>query len=138
MNQWGIFMTNLIARVNDGISSFLKELQVKRFLAVVLVGFLLLTTNVETGGNNQALTKKIDDIAHQTDSVRPKTTREWNQEARETEGSPGERLKNIGEESAQAFKEFGSGYVEGAKETARKATNGAVEAGKDLSSQIQR
>ena len=51
-------------------------------------------------------------------SVRPKTTNEWYKEARETEDSPGERLGNIAEESAQAVKEFGSIYPDTAKRTA--------------------
>lgn len=103
-------MKNLIARAIANVSSLLKGLQVKRCLTVVLVAFLLLTTNVNSGGNNNALGEQVRDEAHQIDSVRPKTTREWYEEARETEDSPGERLQKIGEESAQALKEFGSVY----------------------------
>lgn len=108
-------MKNLIPRAIAHISSLLKALQVKRFLAVALVGFLLLTTTVDSGRNNKALSEQVRDEAHQIDSVRPKTTREWYEEARETEDSPGERLQKIGEESAQALKEFGSLYPDTAK-----------------------
>lgn len=130
-------MTNLISRTIAqhlrrriaNVSSLVKELQVKRFLAVVVVGFLLLTTNVAVGQNNDALGERVVERVHQTDQAdRPKTTGEWNQEARETEGAPGKRLQRIGKESAEAFKQFGSGYAEGAKETARdvqKNTTGA-------------
>lgn len=121
-------MSNLIANTASYVSSLLKKLQVKQFLAVVLVGFLLLTTNIDSGRNNKGLPQQIDEIAHDRDSVRPKTTREWEKEGRETENSPGERLGRIGKESAKAFQEFGSGYVEGAKETA----NQAKEAGKQI------
>ncbi|MFB2834486.1 hypothetical protein [Floridanema evergladense] len=121
-------MISLIANTIAFISSLVKRVQVQRFLAVVLVGFLFLTTNVDSGVNNKGLDKKIDEIAHDRDSVRPKTTREWYQEGRETENSPGERLERIGKESAKAFEEFGSGYVEGAKQTA----NQAKEAAKDV------
>lgn len=109
-------MTNLISKAIARISSLLKGLQVKSFLAVALVGFLLLTTNVES--KNQALTNKVDEAIHQNDSQRPKTTGEWNREARETEGSPGERLKKIGKESAEAVKDFGSLYPDTAERTA--------------------
>lgn len=118
-------MINLIANTSAYISSLLKRLQVQRFLAVVLVGFLLLTTNVDSGSNNKALTERIKDIAHDTDSVRPKTTGEWYKEGQETNNSPGERLERIGKESAKAFEEFGSGYVEGAKETANQVKGAA-------------
>ncbi|MBD2185147.1 hypothetical protein H6S82_22790 [Planktothrix sp. FACHB-1355] len=111
-------MKNWISRAIDRISSVLNALQVKRFLAVVVVGFLLLTTNVDSGRNNQRLTDKVLDTAHEKDSVRPKTTNEWYQEARETKDSPGERLKNIAEESGKALKEFGSVYPDTAKTSA--------------------
>jgi cell division protein FtsB len=112
-------MKNLISTATAHITSLINGLQVKRFLAVVLVGFILLTTNnVDSKQNNKALTKQVREQAEQIDSVRPKTTREWYKEARETEDSPGERLQNIAEESAQAVKEFGSLYPDTAKRTA--------------------
>jgi len=112
-------MKNLISTATAHITFLINGLQVKRFLAVVLVGFILLTTNnVDSKQNNKALTKQVREQAEQIDSVRPKTTREWYKEARETEDSPGERLQNIAEESAQAVKEFGSLYPDTAKRTA--------------------
>src|SRR3712207_3543449 len=119
MNSWSIIMQNLISRATSHISSLINGLQVKHFLAVVIVGFILLTTNVDANQQvNKGLTKQIRKEAQKIDSVRPKTTNEWYEEARETEGSPGERLENIAEESAQAFKEFGSIYPDTAKRTA--------------------
>ncbi|MBE9199810.1 MULTISPECIES: hypothetical protein [unclassified Nodularia (in: cyanobacteria)] len=126
-------MINLISRTIAHISFLFKEVQVKRFLAVVLVGFLTLTTNVSLGQNNQVLRETVREDIHQDDSQRPKTIREWNKEARETEDSPGKRMQKIGEESAEAFKEFGSGYVEGAKKTARDLQNGASKVGEYIS-----
>lgn len=111
-------MKNLISRASAQIASLINGLQVKRFLAVVLVGFILLTTNVDSKQTNKALTKQVREQAQKIDSVRPKTTGEWYKEARETEDSPGERLQNIAKESAQAVKEFGSLYPDTAKRTA--------------------
>ena len=54
-------MKNLITRAIAHIISLLQGLQVKRFLAVVLVPFLLLTTNVDSGRNNQALSEQVRD-----------------------------------------------------------------------------
>jgi hypothetical protein len=120
MNSLSIIMQNLISRATSHISSLINGLQVKRFLAVVLVGFILLTTNNVDANQqvNKGLTKQIRKEAQKIDSVRPKTTNEWYEEARETEDSPGERLENIAEESAQAFKEFGAIYPDTAKRTA--------------------
>ncbi|HYW18752.1 MAG TPA: hypothetical protein VE956_05445 [Nodularia sp. (in: cyanobacteria)] len=126
-------MINLISRTINYINFLKHKVQVKRFLAVVLVGFLTLTTNVAFGENNQVLKEKVRQEIQQDDSQRPKTMREWNQEARETQASVGKRVQKIGEESAEALKEFGSGYVEGAKKTARDIQNGASELGEYIS-----
>ncbi|BAY79101.1 hypothetical protein NIES25_55830 (plasmid) [Nostoc linckia NIES-25] len=131
-------MTNLISNAIGHISSLLKGLQAKRFLAVVLVGFLVLTTNITSGYGNQDLGQRVRQQVEQDDAQRPKTTGQWNREARETEGSPGERLGRIGQQSAEAFKQFGSGYVEGAKETARDVGNSAAQTGENLSNQVKR
>ncbi|NDJ20314.1 hypothetical protein GS682_01360 [Nostoc sp. B(2019)] len=130
-------MTNLISRTTTYISSLLKGLQVKRFLAVVLVGFLLLTTNAAPGRDNTSLKERVREQVEQNDAQRPKTVGQWNKEARETEGSPGERLQKIGQESAEAFKEFGSGYVEGAQETASDVGDSAAQAGKNISNKVR-
>lgn len=113
-------MQNLISKATYQINALINGLQFKRFLAVALVGFIMLTTNtnLDAKQNNKTLTKQVREQAEQLDSVRPKTTNEWYKEARETEDSPGERLENIAEESAQAFKEFGAIYPDNAKRTA--------------------
>jgi hypothetical protein len=126
-------MTNLISRTISNISSLLKGLQVRSFLTVVLVGVLVLTTNIASGDNSKALKERVREQVQQNDSQRPKTIGEWNKEARETEGSPGKRLQKIGQESAEAFKEFGSGYVEGTQETANDVKNSAARLGQDIS-----
>lgn len=111
-------MVNLISSTISHINHVLKQFQVKRFLAVALVGFLLLTTNVAPEHGKKALTNKVDELVHQNDSQRPKTTGEWNKEARETEDAPGERLQRIGKQSAEAVKDFGSVYPDTAKRSA--------------------
>ncbi|MEH2082377.1 MAG: hypothetical protein V7K89_21055 [Nostoc sp.] len=125
-------MINLISRTISQISSLLKGLKIKGFLAVVIVGFLILTTNVAPGQSNTGLKERVREQIEQNDSQRPRTIGEWNKEARETEGAPGERLKKIGEESAEAFKQFGSGYVEGAEKTANDVGESAAQTGKKI------
>ncbi|MBW4664464.1 MAG: hypothetical protein KME01_09725 [Chroococcus sp. CMT-3BRIN-NPC107] len=111
-------MTNMISRAVTRISSLLKKLQVRSFLPIVLVGFLLLTTNIAQDRNTQAVTKKLDEVVHQDNSQRPKTIGEWEQEAKETENAPGERVQKIAKESAEAIKDFGALYPDTAKRSA--------------------
>ncbi len=125
-------MKNLFSRAIASLNSLFKGLQVKQFFAVALVGFVLLTTNVDIGKNDQALPANLRDRIDQNDTDRPKTTGEWNREARETRDNPGERFKRIGKESAEAFKEFGSGYAKGAQKTADDVRRGADQAARDL------
>ncbi len=103
-------MRNIVKSAFASISSGFKQLQVKRFVAVVLVGFLLLSTNVARLDRSEALTNKVDNLVNQNDSDRPKTVGEWNKEARQTEDAPLERAKRIGKESAEAVKDFGQMY----------------------------
>ncbi|MGL5874107.1 MAG: hypothetical protein ACRC2R_17355 [Xenococcaceae cyanobacterium] len=110
-------MINLISQAIVGINSFLKIVRVKTFLATVLVGLIVLTSTVNSTGNDRAL-NNIDDKIFESNPERPTTTREWYQKARETEDSPGERVKEIGKESAQALKEWGSLYPETAQKSA--------------------
>jgi hypothetical protein len=110
---------NLISTAIDRISSLFKGLQVKRFLAVVLVGFVLLGANVDAGRSSKAYSSQVGSKADLNDPERPQTTREWKQEARETEGDPGERLQKIGQETGDALKEFGEMYQDTAKRSVR-------------------
>lgn len=133
-------MINLISRTIANISSLLKGLQVKSFLAVVVVGFLVLTTNVNYGQeqNDKGLKQRVSEQVEQNDAQRPKTVGQWFKDARETEDSPGERLQKIGQQSGEAFKEFGGGYVKGAKETASDVGDSAAEAARDVSNKVGR
>ena len=133
-------MINLISRTIANISSLLKGLQVKSFLAVVVVGFLVLTTNVNYGQeqNDKGLKERVSEQVEQNDVQRPKTVGQWFKDARETEDSPGERLQKIGQQSGEAFKEFGGGYVKGAKETASDVGDSAAEAARDVSNKVGR
>ncbi|MDZ7993891.1 MAG: hypothetical protein RMX69_16900 [Nostoc sp. EspVER01] len=101
-------------------------------MAIVIVGFLVLTTNFAPGQSSTGLKERVREQIQQDDSQRPRTIGEWNKEARETEGSPGKRLQKIGEESAEAFKQFGSGYVEGAQKTASDVGDSAARTGEKI------
>lgn len=110
---------NLISTAIDRISSLFKGLQVKRFLSVVLVGFVLLTANVNAGDSSKAYGTQVGSKGDLNNPERPQTTREWRQEARETKDAPGERVQKIGQEAGAAVKEFGEMYQDTAKRSIR-------------------
>lgn len=110
---------NLIATAIDRISSVFKGLQVKRFLSVVLVGFVLLTANVDAGRDSKAYGTQVGSKSQLNNPERPQTTREWRQEARETKDDPGERAQKIGQEAGSTVKEFGEMYKDTAKRSVR-------------------
>jgi hypothetical protein len=117
-------MTSVIFGAIDKISSLLRNLQVKQFLSVILIGLVLLTVNADPGVlSKQEATQKVDKMLSQDDGDRPKTTGEWQKQAREVEGKPGERVKRIGEQSADAIKDFGSIYPDVAKRSAKELEN---------------
>jgi hypothetical protein len=120
-------MMTLLSQAIAYIRFLYKELQLQQYFAVVLTGVILLTTNANAAPHNDALGAKVRERIEQTDQAdRPKTTGEWNREAKETEGNPGERLGRIAKESGEAFKQFGSGYVKGAQETASDIKGGTA------------
>lgn len=119
---------NLISNAIDRISSLFNSFQVKRFLSVVLVGFVLLTANVDAGRNSKAYGTQISSKAELNNPERPQTTREWRQEARETKDEPGERAQKIGQEAGAAVKEFGEMYKDTAKRSMRELKNDTPQA----------
>lgn len=112
-------MIQVLTQAIAQVASFLKTVQVKQILSIALIGFFLMTSNVYPQ-ENKALGKAVRDRVHQTDQAdRPKTTGEWNREAEQTANNLDRRNDRIGKEAGEAFKQFGQGYVEGAKENVR-------------------
>jgi hypothetical protein len=111
-------MLNAIGGTIIKVSGWFKNLQVRQFLAVVAIGFILLTTDVAPDRASKATIDKLDRMVHQENPDRPKTTGEWKQQAREVKGKPGERLERIGEQSVDAVKEFTGMYPDVAKRSA--------------------
>lgn len=113
-------MVNLIL---GRISSFLfalRKLQTEQFFAAILIGLVLLTSNINLDRNTQDLGDRIHDRLQQTDqySERPKTTGEFLDEAR-GDIPLDERLHNITRDSAEAMKQLGQEYTSGVKENIR-------------------
>jgi hypothetical protein len=110
-------MLNTIATTVIQIGNWFKQLQVRQFLSVIAIGFILLNTTPAPDLASKATIDKLDRMVHQENPDRPKTTKEWQQQAREVKGKPVERLERIGEQSADAIKEFGQMYPDVAKKS---------------------
>ena len=117
------FIHSTISAVKTAMKFYLNDLQVRHFLSTVLVSFLLMTSIVDSDLSPKAITKEIDKVIHQDKEQRPKTTQEWKKQSRETEDQPGERIKRIEKQSAEALKDFGSMYSDTAKRSASELEN---------------
>jgi hypothetical protein len=113
-----MIMIGSIVGIITKISSLFNQLQVKQLLSIVMVGSIILVTNVSPDRASKATVDRLDRMVRQENPDRPKTTAQWQKQAEEVEGRPGERLKRIGEQSADAVKEFGSTYPDVAKKSA--------------------
>jgi hypothetical protein len=114
MNMFNTTIAGAIAQIGN----WFKQIQVRQFLSIVAIGLFLLNTTPAPDRASKATIDKLDRMVHQEDPQRPKTTGEWQQQAREVKGKPGERLERIGEQSADAVKEFGQMYPDVAKRSA--------------------
>lgn len=110
-------MTGSIFGKIQGFTAAFKAWSLKGVLSFVLTASLLLTINAEPSASVEKITQRINEVVSQSDSQRPKTTGEWNKEARETEGRPVEKLKRIVQQSGEAVQEFGEVYPETAEKS---------------------
>jgi hypothetical protein len=118
-------MLNTIAQTMIQIGDWFKQVRVRQFLSVIAIGFILLNTSVAPDRASKATIDKLDRLVKQENPDRPKTTKEWQQQAREVKGKPGERIERIGEQSADAIKEFGQMYPDVAKRSERELEKSA-------------
>jgi hypothetical protein len=121
-------MLSLISRITHQVGRLTKQF-LGTLLPVLLVGVLLVAPNGADGMSEGKLGKVVDRDIHQDAEKRPKTTGEWNKQSRETKGKPGERLKRVGEQSAEAIKDFGSVFPDTAERSAAELES-SVKAGK--------
>lgn len=116
-------MQSLISTTLTAIGSLLNTVHIKQFVSTLIIGVLILSTNVDPDLASKGAIDRLEVKVQQEDTQRPKTTRQWQRQAREVEGRPGERAKRIGEQSADAIKEFGEVYPKVADESANELEN---------------
>ena len=123
----------------DSAIAFVKNVQIKRFVAGFLLGGLLFLANVNavsantfSGGQGTESSRFLEKMQQADEqSERPKTTGELLDEAK-GDVPLNERISNITRDSAEAFKQFGKLYTTGAEETARAVKESAQEATENI------
>jgi hypothetical protein len=111
-------MIHLFSRAINYISALLKQTQIK-ILTTTLLGVILLTSGVSSyATNGNSADANISSKIFEGNPERPTTTREWKQEARQTEDRPLERVKEIGKETKEAVKDWGKLYPNVTERTA--------------------
>lgn len=122
----GMFVIGAVAVLGSlSIDTTVKNSRTRHTLQTFLfvISFLfsliaIVTTYVDPDLASPETVDRLDKMVKQENPDRPKTTGQWKQQARETKNTPGDRIKRIGEQSADAVKEFGSMYPDVAKKSA--------------------
>ncbi|NJK38517.1 MAG: hypothetical protein HC920_12650 [Oscillatoriales cyanobacterium SM2_3_0] len=115
--------TVFVARYNSltkALTQVLTRVQTRWILGLILVGMTMMTAlpmSVTAETSNPKMTKEVRGMVHDNDSQRPKTTGEWNAEARETDGKPLETVKRAVEDSAEAVGDWAGLYPDVAERT---------------------
>lgn len=106
-------MTTLKSFTNS-LKAFSKRITIRKFLSFLLAAVMLVITVAPDPAtavqSTHTIQDKADNILQDDDSNRPKTTREWRQEVRETEGKPLERTQRIVKETADAIEDWAELY----------------------------
>lgn len=121
-------MISLISKTISKIGYFINKFQVKQFLPIAFVCLMVLATNGSPSLSNPDLSTqnsvdRVDELVQKGNPERPKTTGEWDEQAEEVKGRTGEAMKKIGEQSADAIKEFGSMYGDVAERSSAELRN---------------
>lgn len=89
------------------------KLRIGRIVAACLAAMVLLfSSTVSAADLSPGLQDKLDEITEKGETGRPRTARQWQEEAEELEGKPLERIKRITEESVDAVGEMAEMYPE--------------------------
>lgn len=116
-------MQTLFTRVN----AFLKTLQVRQFLSMLLVGAIFMTTSVAKADLTPGVKAELDRVTTQGEvDGRPRTTRQWEAENEALQGNPVKQLERIAEQSADAIGEMAEIYPQNAKTLTPGMENGRL------------
>lgn len=121
------------------LRSLLQNLQFRQAVAVMVIGFWLLTSGMDirnAEGQAPRLTQKIQQEIHTKDSDRPKTTGEFLDEAR-GDVPLDERIDNIVRDSKEAFQDWGEEYAKGIRKTGDQIQEGVEQIREDIVDAVQ-
>lgn len=108
------------------ISTALSSIQWQQILATCCVAVILLTTQIAKADLDTGVQNRLDKITAKGEDGRPRTSAQWQAENEALKGQPGEKLKRIGKESADAIEEMAEIYPQNAKTLTPGVDNGAL------------
>ncbi len=114
-------MKNIALLITKRIKAYFKPVSIGVTLGVIFTSLILSTIfvpgNALAAQSTQVNPNQVGDVLDEDGTERPKTTREWRQEARATEGQPLERTKRIVKETADAVEDWAELYPDVAERT---------------------
>lgn len=108
------------------IGAVLRALRIRQLLAALLVGAILLTTNIADASLSSETQANLDRVTEQGETGRPRTTGQWEAERDSLQGKPIKRLERITEETADAVGEMAEIYPQNAKTLTPGVGNGEL------------
>ena len=101
--------------------------QQQNLAAIALVGFVLLTTSVDSSSLQPSTKAMLNDMIARGENGRPVTTAQWKAENEQLQGNPGKQLERIQEETADAVGEMAEIYPGNAKTVLPGMSNDSLE-----------
>jgi hypothetical protein len=114
-------MLNILSTLISRVAEIFSKATIKRAFAFMFASLVLASTfapaKALAAQPSKFVNSNTTDMLDDAESDRPKTTREWRAEARETEDQPLERTKRIVEETADAIQDWAEVYPDVAERT---------------------
>ncbi|PSN16643.1 hypothetical protein C7293_01510 [filamentous cyanobacterium CCT1] len=108
------------------LKKVLRSIHWKQFAVACSAVIILLTTSVDAKQSASRQARSNSEIPPAGDVGRPRTMNQWQAENEALEGQPGEKLKRIAEESADAVKNMAEIYPQNAKTLTPGVDNGRL------------
>lgn len=117
----------MMKAIFGSLKKVLHSIQWKQFAVACSAVIILLTANgVDARQNASRQAYSNSEIPPTEDVGRPRTMNQWQAENEALEGQPGEKLKRIAEESADAVKNMAGIYPQNAKTLTPGVDNGRL------------
>lgn len=119
-------MVNFVQNLFGAVAKLWQQWQMQRVVSAAFVAMLLLTTSVDTADLPASTKTMLNDMIARGEEGRPVTTGQWQSRNEALQGQPGEQLKQITSQSADAIDEMADIYPNNAKALTPGVDQGAL------------